>query len=189
MILDNALLFTGTSNGATAGITASANTDSLAQAAGTYTLSNVIDIGLNGLPTSAGGGGARDLGIGDDPALKLLILVTTTATSGGAATVQFELDGAPDNGSGVAGAYSVMWQSQAIGYATLLQGTYVANIDLPRPPPGVNIPRFYRVRFIVATATVTAGAVEAAIVIDRFDNITSSVGALSGYPSGVTVAN
>lgn len=190
MIIDGLLLFTGTSNGASGGITSTANTDSLAQTAGTYICSNIIDIGVtSGVPSSASGGGARDLGVGDDPALKLLITSPVAATSGGSATIQFELDGAPDNGSGSPGSYTVMWQSQAIGYASFTAGAAIANIDLPRPAPGQALPRYFRIRFIVATATVTGGTIEAAILIDRFDQILGTTGSLSGYPAGVTVSN
>jgi hypothetical protein len=190
MIIDGSLLFTGTSNGATGGITSTANQDSVAQVAGTYVCSNIVDLGvISGVPTSASGGGARDLGIGDDPMPKLLIVVPVALTSGGSATVQVELDGAPDSGTGTPGSYTIMWQSQAIGYATLTAGAQIANIDLPRPVPGQPLPRFLRLRFIVATATVTAGTIEAAIVIDRFDQPTGTTGALSGMPAGIYIAN
>jgi len=52
------------------------NAASLAIAAGTQASTNVIDLGItSGIPTSANGGGARDIGIGDDPAMKLLVQV------------------------------------------------------------------------------------------------------------------
>ena len=105
MILDNLLLFTGTSNGATGGVTSTANTDSIAQTAATYACSNIIDLGLSGLPSSANGGGARDMGIGDDPMLKLLVRIGTAAVSAGGGTCQLVLSGAPDNGSGAAGSH------------------------------------------------------------------------------------
>lgn len=191
MIIDGSLLFTGTSNGASGGITSTANTDSIAQVAGTYICSNIVDIGVtSGVPSSFSGGGARDLGIGDDPALKLLITTPVAATSGGSATLQFELDGAVDNGFGApSGTWTVMWQSQAIGYATLTAGAAIGNIDLPRVVPGQAPPRFFRIRFIVAAATVTAGTVEAAIVIDRWDQPLGTTGAASGYPAGINIAN
>ena len=55
MILDGLLTFTGTSNGATGGITAGAQTD--APTTGTQAASNIIDLGVSGLPSSANGGG------------------------------------------------------------------------------------------------------------------------------------
>ena len=74
MILDGLLQFDSAAN--------------LALAVGTYNSTNVIDLGVtSGIPTSANGGGARDIGIGDDPAMKLLVDITTTFTSGGAGTL------------------------------------------------------------------------------------------------------
>lgn len=186
MILDNLLTFTGTSNGATGGITSGAQTD--APTTGTQVASNIIDLGvISGVPSSANGGGARDIGVGDDPMLKLSAIVTTTFTGG--TSLQLELDGAPDNGSGAPGTYTPMWIAPAaVVEASLLAGTQLANIDVPRPVPGQPLPRYLRLRFI-SVGTHTAGQVEAQIVIDRDDQIVGVTGAYSGYPAGVTVAN
>lgn len=184
MILDGLLTFTGTSNGATGGITSGAQTD--APTTGTQAASNILDLGINGLPTSANGGGARDLGVGDDPALKLSALVTTAFASG--TSLQLQLQGAPDNGSGAPGSYTTMWTSGAIAEASLVAGAQLANIDVPRPVPGQPVPRFLKLNFITV-GTHTAGAVEAQIVIDRDDQILGVTGAYSGYRAGITVAN
>lgn len=184
MIRDNLLLFTGTSNGATGGITSTTHGD--APTTGTQIASNIVDLGVtSGVPTSANGGGARDIGVGDDPMLKLSGIVTTAFAGG--TSLQIELDGAPDNGSGSPGAYTVMWQSQAIAEANLVVGEII-NVDVPRVVPGQALPRFLRMRFI-SVGTHNAGVIEGTIVIDRFDQIVGTTGALSGYPAGVTVAN
>lgn len=185
MILDNLLMFTGTSNGASAGITASANGDS--PTTGTQTASNIVDLGVtSGVPSSANGGGARDIGIGDDPMLKLLVVVTTTF--GGGTNMAVDLSGAPDNGSGGQGSYTVMWLGPTILEANLLAGAYCANVDVPRTIPGQVLPRFLRLRFITS-GTHTSGVVEGCVALDRFDQIVGTGGALSGYPAGVTVSN
>ena len=185
MILDNFLMFTGTSNGATSGITAGANTD--APTTGTETASNIVDLGVtSGVPSSANGGGARDIGVGDDPALELLIRVTTTF--GGGTSLQCTLAGAPDDGSGGQGSYTVMWTSFAVIEANLIAGADIANITVPRVIPGQVLPRFLRVQFITV-GTHTSGAVEACIVLDRQDQIKGAAGNLSGYPAGINVAN
>lgn len=184
MILDNLLTFTGTSNGATGGITAGAQTD--LPTTGTQAASNIIDLGLSGLPTSANGGGARDIGVGDDPAMKLSALVTTAITGG--TSLQLQLQGAPDNGSGAPGSYTTMWTSAAIAEASLVAGAQLANIDVPRVVFGQAIPRYLKLNFI-SVGTHSAGAIEAQIVLDRDDQIMGTGGAYSGYPAGITVAN
>lgn len=186
MILDNLLTFTGTSNGATGGITSGAQTD--APTTGTQVASNIIDLGVSsGVPSSANGGGARDIGVGDDRSLKLSAIVGTAFTGG--TSLGLELSGAPDNGSGLPGTYTVMWQSPAVVVeASLLAGVQLANVDVPRVVAGQPLPRFLRLRFITV-GTHTAGTVEAQIVIDRDDQIIGATGLYSGYPVGITVAN
>lgn len=185
MILDNLLTFTGTSNGASGGITSGAQTDS--PTTGTQIASNILDLGVtSGVPSSANGGGARDLGVGDDPSLKLSAICTVAFTGG--TSLQVELDGAPDNGSGAPGSYTVMWTSPAIAEAALIIGAQLANVDVPRAVWEQVLPRFLRMRFI-SVGTHGAGSIEAQIVIDRMDQIIGASGAMSGYPAGVTVAN
>ena len=179
MILDNLLAFSPIPG------------DNLAQVVGTYASANVIDLGISsGIPTSASGGGARDIGIGDDPALKLLVLVSTAFT-GTTGTLQVTLQGAIDNGAGVPAAFVSWWASPLYTIAQLVVGARLYDMDMPRPPDGVAIPRFIRLLYGIATATMTAGNVEAFLVLDRHDQFyTGTVNStLSGYPAGVTVAN
>jgi len=49
---------------------------------------NILDLHMTGIPVLANLQGARDMGIGDKPALKMVAWVTTTFTSGGAGTLQ-----------------------------------------------------------------------------------------------------
>lgn len=186
MILDNLYMFCGTSNGEVGGITASPYTDS--PTAGTQQASNDIDLGLVGLPTFANGGGARDMGTGDDPALKLLAVVTV-AGNGAGASLQCQLQGAPDNGAGGEGAFVTMWTGPVVLEANLVVGCQLANIDVPRPVPTQPWPRFLRLNFITAGGPRATLQVEASIVIDRFDQHRGITQALSGYPAGITVAN
>src|SRR5258706_10171093 len=133
------------------------NAQNLAQVAGTYTSSNSIDLHMAGIPTLSNLQGARDIGIGDDPALKVLVIVTTTFTSGGAGTLQVKFQGATDNGSGAANAFSDWWVSPAYALATLNQGSTLFNMDVPRPPDGIAIPRFLQLSYVIGGATMTAG--------------------------------
>jgi len=196
MILDGLLTFTGQLLGNTTGIgVAGTWTDSVAQTAGTYATSNVVDIGLTGLPATTATtalGGARDIGVGDDPMLKLSIIATSAITSGTSSTIYFTLEGAPDTpgSSGTPGSYTVMWTSPTYTAATsIAAGTQLANVDVPRVIAGQPLPRFLRLRFVIGSATTTGGAIEAQIVVDRDDQIIGTTGAQSGYVAGITVAN
>jgi hypothetical protein len=165
---------------------------SLAIGAGTQASTNVLDFGISsGIPSSANGGGARDMGIGDDPALKLLVVVTTTFTSGGAATLAVALQGAVDNGAGAPAAYSTWWTSPTYALATLNAGSRLLDMDFPRPPDGIAIPRFVRLLWTVGTTNFTAGNASAYVVLDREDyNYQGTDNSIrGGYPAGITVAN
>lgn len=185
MIIDSLLLFTGTSQGASGGITSTNTAD--APTTGTQVASNIIDLGVtSGIPSSANGGGARDIGVGDDPSLKLLASVGTAFAGG--TSMYITLSGAPDNGSGGIGSYTVMWTGPTVLEADLVSGAALANIDIPMVIPGQVLPRFLKLSF-VTDGTHTGGTVTGGIVLDRFDQIKGTGGALSGYPAGVTVAN
>ncbi len=169
------------------------NAVSLAIAAGTQASTNVIDLGItSGIPSSANGGGARDIGIGDDPAMKLLVQVTTTfTTGGGAGTLSVGLQGAVDDGTGAPAAFSTWWTSPVYALASLTAGNRLMDMDMPRPPSGIAVPRFLRLLYTVATATMTAGNVSAFIVLDRDDQMYQGTNNAieGGYPAGIAVAN
>lgn len=182
MILDAFLLFSGGSTGVgnSDGATDSPTT-------GTEVSSNVIDLGvISGIPSAANGGGARDLGVGDDPSLKLMIAVTTAFADG--TSLQILLQGAPDDGTGAPDTYTTMYTGPAVVEANLIAGARLADIDVPRPVPGQAIPRFLRLEY-VTVGTHTSGAVEGTIVLDRNDQPLGTTGALSGYQAGINVAN
>lgn len=190
MIIDNSQLFTGTSNGAVGGITASSNTDS--PTTGTQPASNIIDYGIvSGIPSGgvAPNSANRDMGIGDDPALKVVAIVTTAFLTG--TNLQVQLQGAPDNASGASGSYTTLWSGPIIAVANLTAGALVANVDFPREIPGVGPVRYVKMNFITTGSAMTAGAIEAFIGLDEFEQIrgTSAAFALSGYPAGINVAN
>lgn len=183
MIRDNLLVFTGTSNGASGGITSGGQTDS--PTTGTQVASNIIDLGVaSGIPSSANGGGARDIGIGYK--LPLFAEVTTAITGG--TSLQLQVSGAPDNGSGAPGSYTALWTGPIIAEANLVAGAQLANNDVPRQIPGVGPARFLELQFI-SVGTHGAGSVTAGIQLDRFDQVLGTTGALSGYPAGINVAN
>lgn len=192
MILDNQLMFTGTSNGATAGITSGPYTDS--PTTGSQNSSNIIDLHIANAslwaPVLASGQGARDLGVGDDPALKLLIQVTTAFVGG--TSLQVALQGTTDNGSGApnAGGWTSWWTSPAVLTASLIAGARLYDMDMPRPPAGVPVPRFLRLAY-TGSGTYTGGALEGCIVLDRMDQMynASANNVMGGYPPGIVVPN
>lgn len=193
MILDAYLQFTGSAPGTPSGTMPGTGTtlaDSLTGAASTYTASQILDLGVNsGVPSSANGGGARDVGIGDDPSLELSILVTSAFAGG--TSVSFALQGAPDNGSGAPGSYTTMWTSPTYALAALVAGAMLANVTVPRTITGQPLPRFLRLQ--ATSVGVFTGAssnqFQANIVLDRDDQVTGLLGVYSGYSAGLTVAN
>jgi hypothetical protein len=191
MILDNQLMFTGTSNGATAGITSGLYTD--APTTGTQNSSNIIDLHIAAAslwaPILANLQGARDLGIGDDPALKMLIQVTTAFAGG--TSLQVGLQGAPDNGSAAPGTFVTWWLSPAVALASLTAGARLYDMDMPRPPAGVGVPRFLRLTYVSAGTFSGGGSIEGTIVLDRHDQMYNATNnaILGGYPPGIVINN
>lgn len=160
---------------------------SVAIAAGTQASTNVLDFGLSGIPTSANGGGARDMGIGDDPDLKLVVQVDTAfASAGSTGTIQVAVQYAPDDGSGGIGS----WVTAATGplYTIPAVGAQLFNAPLPRPKDGL-VPRFCRLLYTIATQTMTAGKVNSHLVLNRVDQPNQASGFLGAYPAGINVAN
>jgi hypothetical protein len=129
------------------------------------------------------------MGIGDDPALKLLVQCLTTFATGTSLTVG--LQGGTDNGSGVATGFTTYYSSPAVAVANLVAGARIMDMDIPRPPPNIPEPRFLRLAYTVGGSNFTNATLLAAIVLDRFDQVyNGTVNSISGgYPAGITVAN
>lgn len=160
-----------------------ANPTSVAIAAGTQASTNAIDLhGAGLIPVLANLAGARDMGIGDNPALKIsCIVVVAFASAASAGTLSVTFQGAPDNGSGAPGTYVSWYASPVYTTAQCAVGAYLLPMDFPRPPANTTIPRFVRLLYTVAVATMTAGSVAAHIVLDRQD--------APQYPAGLTISN
>lgn len=128
----------------------------------------------------------RDLGVngGEFAPPKLMCLVTTTFTTTNAATLTVSIQGSTDNST-----WTTYTSSLAYAAATLVAGQRLFDIDLPRPPAGVAIPRYLRLNYTVGTGVFSAGAVTSALVMQRQDQPVSTAGVASGYPSGFTVSN
>lgn len=189
MILDGLLYFTGSSKGGSGVPVLGPQSDR--PTTGTQVSTNVLDLGVGltnqpAVPSFAAGGGARDIGIGDDPAMKILVIVTVALTGG--TSLQVNLQGAPDNGSGAAGAFTTMYTSPVYVEATLIQGARLADIDMPRPVAGQPLPRFLQLQYI-SVGTHAAGELQGTLVLDRHDLPEQANAVLGGYPAGVVVAN
>lgn len=137
----------------------------LSQAAGNYLGDFSYDTGDAGRPILATmGGGTVDLDNDQSKGnpLFLEVVITQTFTSGGAATVQIQAVQA-DNGA-LSSNLEVLAQTDAIGYATLIAGKkYRLAYDNQTK-------RYIGVRFVIATATTTAGTATSHIGSDGGSN-------------------
>lgn len=186
MILDAFAQFTGSTTAVVANNTGNSDgTDSPTQ---TTTSTFIVDLHMAGIPVLTNTKGARDMGIGDDPSLKILAIVTVTFAN--ATDMTTALQGATDNGSGSPNAFVTLVTGPVVTEANLVAGASVMPYDFPRPPQGVAIPRFLQLAYTI-TGTHNAGKIRGNIVLDRIDQyITGTNNAvLSGYPPGITIAN
>lgn len=149
---------------------------------------NIIDLHMAGIPVLASGQGARDMGIGDDPALKLLVQVVTSFS--GLTSLAPNLQGATDNGAGAPAAFTTWWTGPAVLAASLIAGARLYDMDMPRPPAGVAVPRFLQFGWTIA-GVGTGGTLKAFIVLDRHDQMYNATNnaILGGYPPGIIIAN
>ena len=115
--------------------------------AGTYLIGDVVDLGLAAKPIIFLDG------------IWLVISVDTAITSGGAATVQFQLASDAQAAIATDGSATIHWQSAAIPKATLVAGYVIANIPLPSGTPVYE--RYLGILQITGTAALTAGKVNA----------------------------
>ena len=138
-----------------------------------------------GTPITAGGPSTnvldllnpRDMGIGTEPALMLLVLGNAAFAAAGAATLNIQLQGSADN---------VTWTTYSESSPlTLAQLTSMSQKlwtgALPHRAPAAPLPRYYRLNYVVASGPFTAGALQA--------YLTTNVDAAPAYPSGFNPAN
>lgn len=114
-----------------------------------------------------GGPGAE----GSPPQLQ--VLVNTTFTAGGSATLQIQLQAAIDNGSNQPGTWDTIVESDTLPVANLTAtqaNNPLVSFTIPRRYPGQGFPRFYRLNYVVATGPMTAGALSAQILTGIDDN-------------------
>jgi hypothetical protein len=181
MIMDNLLLLDGSVSaaGVFSGTAVNSGTTFVSGGGGTTSF-NILDVSQ--LASSASGYG-RDIGIGDD--LELVVMVTTLFT-GASSTLQVQLQYAPDS-SGSPGTFVTVAQSIAYPLTALLAGAELLRIKLPpmtpSPATGSALPKFIQMNYVIGVANMTAGAIAAFIVIDK-----TALGPLLGYRSGYSNA-
>ena len=93
----------------------------------------------------------------------LHIKVNTSATASGDATVTFSFE--TDDNTGFSSA-TTLWTSAAIGKATLVAGYEVIRL----PINGLDLERYTRVYYTVATGPLTAGKFDAYLSADADTN-------------------
>lgn len=146
MILDHDLIFS--------------EAQDIGQVAGSYPCTNPYDNGA--AQTAPGGYGTieKDIFKGDFGKMKFLISIIEAVASGGAATIDFQLVQATD--AALTTSVDVLQSTGPIAYTALTAGK---RIHLSPPAAGLT-KRYWGLRYVIATATTTAGTVTAALVRD-----------------------
>ncbi len=149
---------------------------------------DVTGAGVGNAPNMIGGVTASgnaligfDIGAGDGIAIpEVYVDVSTAFVTAGSATLQLQLQCAPDTGSNTEGTYVTIYESAVL---TAAQLTAAASFQFQVPPVpatifGEAMPRFYRMRYVIGTSTFSAGAVNANIVLNP-----SQAQKIQNYPS------
>lgn len=134
----------------------------LAQTAGAYDSTNIIDFGAPGTPIGAAGAVVREMGYGTP--MPILIQITEDFASGGAATLQVALQ--VDDNTGFSSATTV-WTSQQLALADMVAGKV---FELEYMPRGVN-ERYGKLVYTIGTATTTAGKITAGVTMGNQANV------------------
>lgn len=119
-----------------------------------------------------------DIGTGDGFAIPEIAWTIPTAAVPSGATMQIKMQAAVDNGSNVPGTYVDIYASKAFTSADLAINN-MGSFPVPPVPPnfGESEPRFYRLVYVIATATYTAGTITANLVLNP-----TSANRLGTYP-------
>lgn len=181
MILDGTLVFDGTIS--TSGVAGVAVTT-------TRVSTNVIDLQSASIISGQGSSSNQGRDIGSAPDwypvhFKCLVVASLT----GGTSINVQLQGAPDNGSGSPGSYYTIFESGVIttGNPTLA-GQDLIDSAVASIPAGYALPRFLQANYVVV-GTYSAGTVFCGITLATDDFPVGPTGAVSGYKPGFVVAN
>lgn len=151
---------------------------SLAQVVGSYPSTNTYDIlgsGVGTPPANIIGNPASGL-FGQDPGIgshrpEINVTVGTAFVSAGGGTVNVQLQYSEDTAVTYQPAsWKTVAETGAIAVANLTEGAIIARFPfLPAAPVGLR-PRYVRLNFVVATATITAGTIASALVTTYRDD-------------------
>jgi hypothetical protein len=109
---------------------------------------------------------ARDMGVGDSPAVQVIASVNTAFVTTNSGTLQVQFQGSTDSST-----WTTYVETPAIAAANLAATRQLAAFDVPRPVSGAALPRYYRLNYIVGTGTFTAGKVDAWLGMGRNDAV------------------
>jgi hypothetical protein len=161
------------------------NNSSLAIAAGSQASAQIIDLmggGVGTAPVNYFGVqdavAGEDIGIGDGVSPPVLVVIVgTTFTSGGAGTLQVQLQASVDSGTPgyTPSAWKTLLMTDTLPLSVLTAGTKIAECTWPPRYPGQAMPRFLRLNYVVGTATMTAGTIAFAAINTGRDDNTSAI--------------
>lgn len=126
----------------------------ISQVIGTYNSTNILDTGAPG--TVYGAASALSRNVGKGIPVSILTQLTADVTSGGAATLQFQIETADEEAMDTTNV--VIAESQVYALADLVAGLQFGVDVLP-----IDCKRYLRVNYIIAGATTTAGTVTSGI--------------------------
>ena len=159
------------------------NGSSLAIAAGSQPSAAVIDwagVGVGvappnyfGIQSSVFG---MDVGPGDGVSPPKVVVIVGTAFVGVNGTLQIAMQESIDSGTPgyTPSAWTTIAQTEAIPVASLTAGAQAMSMAIPQRPPGLGLPRFFRLNYTVAVTTFTAGTVSA-FVQTGADAVTNTI--------------
>jgi len=109
--------------------------------------SNVIDLHMAGIPI---------LAAGQVPEIWALVMIQpsnswllVSTVFAGLTSLAVALQGAVDNGAGAPAAFTTWWTGPAVALAGLKAERRLYDMDMPRPPAGVAVPRFLQMSYTV----------------------------------------
>lgn len=161
MILDSTLFLTAAAGDLiTAGAASSGVVDLLGMGSGNASTNRW------GTPAVFG----QDLGIGPGAAMPMLGNYINTTFAPGTASLNIQLQGAPDNGSNQPGTWVTYAESGPIVGTALVAPAKVFPIDLPARLLTTNpLPRFLRLNYAVTSGPFTGGRIFSGILLTRDD--------------------